>query len=444
MELEMEMAMATVGTLRSHPTEAMVRDAGAPVDALRSPEPVSEGPPEGDGLPDGGGQRWRDVPPARQWHTNRAGRAMAMSFLTPLSAGGRMRLWLRLTLYRYGFGIFGRTVYSLSFLHYAHWSVVRRLPGRPGRHRSGYLLFESNYNGPWHNYIETFSAVVGGGIGKIMRTSSGFPGVKPVDDFKDYLEGHEYVVGHYYSAYERFPEASASVVTAALDLEVRLERFAHRARRMGAAEFGAALDAFLAGAQRSLGGGSPKRVPRRLLAGRARSVTVLAPIRAGHAPHLADVLARFEADGTSPLAAVEEVHLARWAILEWAQEGARPGAVRPLDPPCLLFTADVQGGRRAFLRRLVSAMVDATDDVWGHCDGWPGVDDPKAAARYLSRRRVRTHLFFAAYGRYGTADVVRALGGRRRLLAFVQDFQGRPDADRLEGFQQLVASASPS
>jgi hypothetical protein len=89
-------------------------------------------------------------------------------------------------------------------------------------------------------------------------------------------------------------------------------------------------------------------------------------------------------------------------------------------------------------------MVDATDDVWGHCDGWPGVDDPKAAARYLSRRRVRTHLFFAAYGRYGPAEVVRALEGRRRLLAFVQDSQGRPDADRQEGFQQLVASVSPS
>ena len=380
---------------------------------------------------------WAARLPRRAWTPNRAGRAMAMCFYTPLRRGGALRLWLRLLLYRYGLGIFARSVYKLSFLHYAHWTVVRRLPGQRWR-QPGYLLFESNYNGPWHNYIETFSSVVGGGISKILRTSAGFPGVVPVRAFKDYLEGHEYVLANYYSAYEGHPEASASVITAALDLSARFRRFAARAGRLGPGEFALAYARFLAEAQASLAGTPPRRVPRRWLASRARNLTVVAPIRPGQVPATTAALARHHAALPSPWCPLGDLHLGRWTVLDWAQVAARPGPVQPLEPPCLLFTAEIQGRRGPFIRRLVTLTAGAADEVWGGCEGWPGATRPRQAARFLRRRQVRSHLFFSAYGRYGPDDVRHALDGRRRILAFVEQAQGRSPADQLAAFRRLT------
>lgn len=406
-------------------------------------------PPEADrgpGLPavaPSAPARWAAFPPRPAgndiWAANTAGRAVAMSFLTPLRPGGALRLWLRLALYRYGFGIFQRHVASLSFLHYASWSVVRGLPGagRSGRRRGpAFLLFQSNYNGPWHTYIETFSALVGGGISKILATSAGFPGVAPVADFKDYLEGHEHLLGHYWSAY---PQASATIVTAALDLDRRLERFDRRARRLSDRRLAAALPSFLISVQHSLAGGAPRRMPRRWWARRASTITVVTPVGADRVGALRATLAGFGPGPASPLAAVDGLHLARWAVVDWVQDGAEPGPVRRLHPPRLLFSAEFQGRRADGLARVVAGLGPTADLLWGHCEGWPGSGRPRAAVRYLRTHLVRAHLSFAAYPRHDPAAVSRALDRRRRLVAFVAEAQGRTGARQLLAFRRILA-----
>lgn len=391
---------------------------------------------------------WAAHPPrpsgADPWAANRAGRALAMSFFTPLRHGGALALRLRLALYRYGLGIFGRRVASLSFLHSARWSVVRRLPGDHGRGPSR-LLFQSNYNGPWHTYIETFSALVGGGIGRILHTSVGFPGVTPVADFKEYLEGHEHVLGHYWSAYQDRPDASATVITAALDLDRRLDRFARRARRLSDADLADALPRFLTTVQHTLGGGAPRRAPRRppWSAPRQTTVTALVPVDPRRAGAISGYLAALASGPSSPLAAVGGVHLARLAVIDWAQDGDRPGPVTPLVPPRLLLTADVQGRPRQALRRLVAGLGSTADELWGTCPGWPGSVDPARCAGYLGRYRVPVHLAFTAYPRHTVAEVRAALDRRHRLLAAVATAGGRPAPSQVGPFREVLTRPVP-
>ena len=66
----------------------------------------------------------------------------------------------------------------LSFIHYARWAVIRRFPDAGGGERlhSSYLLFESNFNGTWDQYIDAFSAIVPARMKAIWGTSFGFPG----------------------------------------------------------------------------------------------------------------------------------------------------------------------------------------------------------------------------------------------------------------------------
>ncbi|MGH9157616.1 MAG: hypothetical protein ACRD1K_17670 [Acidimicrobiales bacterium] len=389
-------------------------------------------------------RRWAEFPPRPIgpdiWSANSAGRAVAMSFLTPLKRGGAVRLRLRLALYRYGFGLFQRQVASLSFLHFASWSVVRRLPGPDQGRRRGpaRLLFQSNYNGPWHTYIETFSALVGGGIGKILATSAGFPGVAPVHGFKDYLEGHEHLLGHYWSAYSDQPEASATVITAALDLDRRLDRLARRARRMPDRKLAATLPAFLTSVQKSLAGGAPRRVPRHWRARPAHNVTVVTPIGDDRVEGLRHTLASFGPGPASPLAGVDGLHLARWAVLDWVQDSGRPGPVGDLGRPGLLFSAEFQGRPKAALAALVAGLGGRADDLWGQCERWPGSGRPEEAARYLARHLVRSHLYFAAYRRHDVGRVRRAIDRRRRLVQLVADAQGRTGADQLVAFRRIL------
>jgi hypothetical protein len=120
----------------------------------------------------------------------------------------------------------------LSFIHFARWTLVRRLPGQDLRH--AHLFFESNFNGTWSQYIDAFSYVVPKHISGIWRWSYGFPGPLPAGPFKAYITEHEYEADHFYSAY---PEASVTMILAALELRRDLDRLRARAPSMSAEAF---------------------------------------------------------------------------------------------------------------------------------------------------------------------------------------------------------------
>ncbi len=143
----------------------------------------------------------------------------------------------------------GRKLRALSFIHAARWTIVERVPGDPAALRSPVLLFESNFNGDWAQYIDAFAYVIPERMAGVWWTSWGWPGARPAGPFKAYIRGNEHEAEHFYAAY---PEATVTEVLAALELRRRYDRFAGEAAGLSPAEFDRAWTGFVTDVQRWL------------------------------------------------------------------------------------------------------------------------------------------------------------------------------------------------
>jgi hypothetical protein len=134
------------------------------------------------------------------------------------------------------------TLKRLSFIQSARWSLLREIPynGAPQPRvslRHPHLYFESNFNGGWEEYIDAFSFLLTSGMFGFWGSSYGFPWALPTGPFKAYIRRNEYVASHYYSAY---PEATATIVLQALELEPAIATLCERAADLPPDEFAAA------------------------------------------------------------------------------------------------------------------------------------------------------------------------------------------------------------
>ena len=183
--------------------------------------------------------------PVQQVDTNTLGRASALTVMSGVKPIWIPLLKILFLIARLFPALLG-TLRRLSFIHFARWTLVREIPpGRSGKKedlRHAYLFFESNYNGTWSQYIDAFSYVVPQHIEAIWKSSYGFPGALPSHPFKRYITENEYPAEHYYSAY---PQASATMVLAALELRRDLDRLRRQAKSMSAEEFDGAWRRFL-------------------------------------------------------------------------------------------------------------------------------------------------------------------------------------------------------
>jgi hypothetical protein len=181
---------------------------------------------------------------------NVEGKATAITVLTPVRRGGPLLLWL---VFWAGRNITEtlKKLQQLSFIHYARWAVIERFPdeGEGERLQYSYLLFESNFNGTWDQYIDAFSEVVAFRMKAIWGTSFGFPGPLPVEPFKQYIRRNEFVANHYWSAY---PGATTTEIVSAGRVEAALEQLKRRAATLGPEAFKAEYESFLTSVQRDL------------------------------------------------------------------------------------------------------------------------------------------------------------------------------------------------
>jgi hypothetical protein len=172
--------------------------------------------------------------------TNINGKAYAMNAVTP------MKTWKTPILLAVFFliGVFKsaqKGLVDLSFIHFARWVVVqnnqfpRLAPEQPEEQlKYDYLLFFSNFNGTWNEYIDAFSAVLSSGLNLIWRWSEKFPGSVPVTAFKRYISLVQFDTDYYYTAY---PYATTSDVKAAIRVDDALQEFANRAAGLTPEEF---------------------------------------------------------------------------------------------------------------------------------------------------------------------------------------------------------------
>ena len=187
-------------------------------------------------------QAWWDEPPG-----NVLGQAHAITAVSQLRPIGRYVVPAYFWLGR-RFPALGRKLRDLSFIHAARWSIVPELPGR-GRLKSPLLLFESNFNGDWAQYIDAFAYVIPERMAGVWWTSWGWPGARPAGPFKAYIRRNEVPAEHFYAAY---PQATVTEIRNALELRARYDAFAAQAATLTPAEFDLAWARFLTDAQACL------------------------------------------------------------------------------------------------------------------------------------------------------------------------------------------------
>lgn len=188
--------------------------------------------------------------------TNINGKAYAMNAITPMKP---WKTWIVRGL----FFILGhwksrqRALVNLSFIHFARWVIVprRRFPRlseqQPKeRLQYDYLLFFSNFNGTWNQYIDAFSDVLSTGLNAIWRWSEKFPGAVPVTPFKDYIARVQFQTDYYYDAY---PRATTNDVKAAHRVQAAFDDLASRSPGMSTGDFAKAYLQFRMQVQGDLG-----------------------------------------------------------------------------------------------------------------------------------------------------------------------------------------------
>ena len=188
--------------------------------------------------------------------TNINGKAYALNAITP------MKPW-KTPILKLFFLLLGAVkplqndLKNLSFIHFARWVVIRRnqfphLADKQPREelRYDYLVFFSNFNGTWNQYIDAFSAVLSKGLDLIWRWGEKYPGSRPVTAFKRYIALVQFDTDYYYNVY---PRASTNDVKAALRVQDELDRFADASQALSPADFEKAWLEFLVRVQNDLG-----------------------------------------------------------------------------------------------------------------------------------------------------------------------------------------------
>jgi hypothetical protein len=188
--------------------------------------------------------------------SNINGKVYAMNAITP------MRPW-KTWILRLIFFILANVkskqqdLINLSFIEFARWVIIprNRFPflGETQQHESleyDYLLFFSNFNGTWNQYIDAFSAVLSDGLNLIWRWSEKFPGAVPVTPFKDYIARVQFDTDYYYTAY---PEATANDVKSAHIVQQELNQLRVKGMACTLEQFQQAYLEFLIAVQAHLG-----------------------------------------------------------------------------------------------------------------------------------------------------------------------------------------------
>jgi len=157
--------------------------------------------------------------------SNVAGKAYGMNVVTPMRPS---RTWINGFLF-----MFSRAVPStlsgllgLSLIHFARWVFIRRdqWPERGQRQRrlqNDYMLFCSNFNGTWDQYIDAFADGIPNGLDLFWYSSTKYPNSIPITPFKNYIRANQVDTNYYYNA---TPGSAQRDIKAALKLAQALRQ----------------------------------------------------------------------------------------------------------------------------------------------------------------------------------------------------------------------------
>ena len=188
--------------------------------------------------------------------SNIAGKAYAMNVITPVRwyTTWVNRLFFKIVA-RYPRFLKGLT--TLSLIHYARWVIIPRhkFPRldkcQPKEDLNySYMLFFSNFNGSWDQYIDSFTFSIPRGLDLFWKLNIRYTKSVPLTPFHNYIRQNQIYTSHYYSAY---PMASANDVKSAKILKNALVQFCKDTRGSGAEDFLKAYHGLLNKLQHHLG-----------------------------------------------------------------------------------------------------------------------------------------------------------------------------------------------
>jgi hypothetical protein len=140
-------------------------------------------------------------------------------------------LWVRFTwlVAAVSRGLVQRPLRDLSFIHFAHWSLVGRWPRdatvSSDRIAPRTLVFLTNFDGSDIQYIDSFVRVVPAQIAAVYAGARDFPGPFRFRPVARYIDRHTHEVDHFYAAH---PEATTTAIAQALELKRRFAAFERR------------------------------------------------------------------------------------------------------------------------------------------------------------------------------------------------------------------------
>jgi hypothetical protein len=195
--------------------------------------------------------------------TNINGKTYALAAIAPMRPWKARILQLLLGITQRSMAL-QKGLSDLSMVHFARFAVVSRSSlaffggNQPKENlHYHYLLFFSNFNGTWNQYIDSFSTAISGDLNGIAVWTEKFPGSVPVTPFKRWIAAAQFDTDYYYSAY---PHATVNDVRAAHRVEAALNAFAANAAELTPEEFGRAYLKFLVRIQGDLGTTGPPPV----------------------------------------------------------------------------------------------------------------------------------------------------------------------------------------
>lgn len=173
--------------------------------------------------------------------SNVAGKAYGMNVVTPMRP---YLTWINRTIFMASRALPGTlsALLGLSIIHFARWVLIKRdqwpdLGQGKQVLNNDYMLFCSNFNGTWDQYIDAFSDGIPNGLDLFWYSSTKYPHSIPITPFKDYIRANQVDTDYYYNA---TPGAAQRDIKCALRVAAALRELAARYDALTPQEFAVA------------------------------------------------------------------------------------------------------------------------------------------------------------------------------------------------------------
>jgi hypothetical protein len=187
--------------------------------------------------------------------SNVAGKSYGMNVLTPMRP---YTTWINRALFMVSrampsslAGLFG-----LSIIHFARWVIIKRnswpdLGQGQQVMKNDYMLFCSNFNGTWDQYIDAFSDGIPEGLDLLWYSSKEYPHSIPITPFKNYIAANQIDTDYYYNS---VPGAAQRDIKASLRVRGAILALVDQHAGCSAGEFRKAYISALVAVQNDFGG----------------------------------------------------------------------------------------------------------------------------------------------------------------------------------------------